>query len=286
MVKRGQRAGGRGGRLIRVAIAGLFASVLVATAAPGARAPTGIGASSVRQSTERWMPSRSMSWQWQLTGLPVDQTVDAAMYDIDLFDTSATLVASLHAAGRRVVCYMSAGTWEEWRPDAARFPASVLGAPLPEWPGERWLDIRRLDILRPLIEARMDLCRQKGFDAVEPDNVDAFSNASGFPLTAADQLRYNIWLSEAAHARGLSVGLKNDLEQVPALVGYFDWALVEQCFEYDECQLLAPFTRARKAVFAVEYTLPTAQFCAKARALGFNAMRKNLKLDAYRAACP
>jgi hypothetical protein len=162
----------------------------------------------------------------------------------------------------------------------------VLGAPLPEWPGERWLDIRRLDILRPLIEARLDLCRQKGFDAVEPDNVDAYSNRSGFPLTAADQLRYNVWLAEAAHARGLSVGLKNDLEQAEALAAHFDWALVEQCFEYDECQRLEPFTKARKAVFAVEYTLPIAEFCAKARALGFNAMRKNLKLDAYRAACP
>jgi hypothetical protein len=238
------------------------------------------------QPAQRWIPPPSTSWQWQLTELPVDQTVDAAMYDVDLFDTPAAIVASLHARGRKVVCYMSAGTWEEWRPDAARFPSSVLGAPLPEWPGERWLDIRRLDILRPLIEARLDLCRQKGFDAVEPDNVDAYSNRSGFPLTAADQLRYNVWLAEAAHARGLSVGLKNDLEQAEALAAHFDWALVEQCFEYDECQRLEPFTKARNAVFAVEYTLPIAEFCAKARALGFNAMRKNLKLDAYRAACP
>jgi hypothetical protein len=232
-----------------------------------------------------WIPAPATTWQWQLTGLPVDQRVDAAMYDVDLFDTPARDVASLHARGRKVVCYLSAGSWEEWRPDAARFPATVRGAALTGWPGERWLDIRRLDVLGPIMEARLDLCRQKGFDGVEPDNVDGYANASGFPLTAADQLRYNTWLAAAAHARGLSVGLKNDLEQVPALVAHFDWALVEECFEHDECHLLAPFTKAGKAVFAVEYALTTAQFCAQARALGFSAMRKRRELDAYREPC-
>lgn len=180
---------------------------------------------------------------------------------------------------------MSAGTWEDWRPDVAQFPASVLGNGLIRFAGERWLDIRRLDVLGPIMEARLDLCRQKGFDAVEPDNIDGFANQSGFPLTAADQLRYNIWLSTAAHARGLSIGLKNDLDQVDQLVGYFDWALSEQCFEYGECDRLAPFTRAGKAVFEVEYDLPIARFCDEALALNFNAMRKNLDLDVFRVPC-
>jgi hypothetical protein len=136
-----------------------------------------------------WVPAKSTSWQWQLTGLPVDQTIDATLYDIDLFDNPASVVASLHARGRRVVCYMSAGTFEDWRPDAGQFPSSVLGARVEGWAGERWVDIRQLDILRPLMEARMDLCRRKGFDAIEPDNVDGYANRSGFPLTAEDQLR-------------------------------------------------------------------------------------------------
>jgi hypothetical protein len=239
-----------------------------------------------RTTSPVWVPALSMSLQWQLTEPPIDQTIDAAVYDIDLFENPASVVASLHARGRRVICYMSAGTFEDWRPDAARFPASVLGARLEGWADERWLDIRRLDMLRPLMEARMDLCRQKGFDAIEADNVDGYANHSGFPLTAQDQLRYNIWLATAAHARGLSIGLKNDLEQAPALVAHFDWALAEQCFEHDECDRLAPFTRARKAVFDVEYNLSPAQFCGKARALGITAIRKNLNLDAFREACP
>jgi hypothetical protein len=231
-----------------------------------------------------WIPAPSTTWQWQLQGT-LNTTVDAAMYDIDLFDHAAAVVAGLHATGRKVVCYLSAGTWEDWRPDATQFPAAVLGSRVSGWPGERWLDIRRLDVLGPVMEARLDLCRQKGFDAVEPDNIDGYANNSGFPLTAQDQLRYNRWLAGAAHARGLSIGLKNDLDQVKDLVGQFDWALNEQCFQYKECGLLAPFTKAGKAVFVVEYNLATTEFCEQAVTLGFNAMKKNLSLDAFRAAC-
>jgi hypothetical protein len=235
--------------------------------------------------TAMWVPAPSTSWQWQLTGT-IDQSFDVAMYDIDLFDTPASVVASLHAKGRKVVCYMSAGTYENWRPDASAFPAAALGSNVSGWAGEKWLDIRRLDVLGPIMEARMDLCKQKGFDALEPDNIDGYTNRSGFPLTAQDQLTYNIWLANAAHARGLSIGLKNDLDQVQALVAHFDWALNEQCFEYNECNLLTPFVNAGKAVFVVEYNLGTAKFCDKAVALGFNALKKNLDLDASRTACP
>jgi hypothetical protein len=243
-----------------------------------------ISAENKRAAAAWWVPPASTSWQWQLTGR-IDLSVDVAMYDLDLDDTPASTVAALHARGRRVICYISAGTWEEWRPDAARFPSAVLGAGVDGWPDERWLDIRRIDLLAPIMEARLDLCRQKGFDGVEPDNVDGYANRPGFPLTGADQLRYNRWFAEAAHARGLSVGLKNDLDQVKALVDAFDFAINEQCFEYRECDMLEPFTAAGKAVFHVEYKLATSAFCNEAIALRFNSMRKRLALDAFREAC-
>src|SRR5947209_4215906 len=109
-----------------------------------------------------WTPGPNTSWQWQLTGT-VDQTVNVAMYDIDLFNNSAGVVASLHAQGRRAVCYMSAGSWEDFRPDAARFPESVKGKALDGFPNERWLDVRNLDVLGPIISARLDMCKSKGF---------------------------------------------------------------------------------------------------------------------------
>ena len=105
------------------------------------------------------------------------------MYDIDMFDHSSEVVASLQAKGRKVICYISAGSLEDWRPDADQFPKSVLGKSLEGWVGERWLDIRQIDLLAPIMTARMDLCKEKGFDGIEPDNIDGYINDTGFPLT-------------------------------------------------------------------------------------------------------
>jgi hypothetical protein len=235
----------------------------------------------------RWRPSPADTWQWQLSDLPVDVSVDAHVFDIDLFDADAELVATLHASGRRAVCYLSAGTFEGWRPDAALLRDDLRGRALDEPFGdERWLDIRQLSMLRPVMEARLDLCRSKGFDAVEPDNVDGYANDTGFPLTAEDQLTYNRFLADASHARGLSVALKNDLGQVDELVEWFDFAVNEECATYDECELLGPFAEAGKAVFHVEYDLELSDFCDETTALGFSSMRKGIELDAGRAPCP
>lgn len=232
-----------------------------------------------------WRPTVGLTWQLQLTG-PVDGAVDADVFDLDLFETPASTVADLQRRGRRVVCYFSAGSHEDWRSDAQRFPAAVLGKPLVGWPGERWLDVRRTDAILPVLEARLDLCRAKGFDGADPDNVDGYANDSGFPLTAAQQVRFNRLVAEAAHRRGLAVGLKNDLGQVGVLVDIFDFAVNEQCVEYDECAALAPFIAAAKPVFHVEYERRTATFCAQARRRRFASIRKRLELGAWRQTCP
>ena len=231
-----------------------------------------------------WVPEPLTSWQWQLQGR-IDTSVDVEMFDVDGFETSRSTVQELHDDGRSVVCYLSAGSWEEWRPDAAEFPASVRGASN-GWPGERWLDIRRLRVLGPIMQARLDICANKGFDAVEFDNVDGYQNRTGFPLTAADQLRFNVYLANQAHRRGLSGLLKNDLGQIRDLLPYFDAALNEQCFQYDECNRLRPFVSAGKAVFTVEYRLELEEFCPRAAELGFNSLKKKLRLDVWRRACP
>jgi hypothetical protein len=164
------------------------------------------------------------------------------------------------------------------------FPA-VLGKTLADWPSERWLDIRQVEGLAPVISHRLDLAVQKGCDGVEPDNLDGYVNDTGFPLTYADQLAYNSWLAEQAHTRGLSVGLKNDLDQVDDLQPYFDWALNEECFTYQECDRLTPFVDSGKAVFGVEYSLEPADFCPQANALAFDFLRKEPELGTWRLAC-
>ncbi len=231
-----------------------------------------------------WYPPLHLKWQWQLSG-KLDTRVSATVYDVDMFAAAAGQVRKLHRMGRHVVCYIDAGSWEDWRPDARRFPKSVIGKKLKGWPGERWLDIRQISILGPLIKNRLEKCKEKGFDAVEFDNVDGFQNATGFKLTAKDQLRYNVFLANLAHRRGLSVALKNDTDQVGRLLRYFDWSLDEQCFEYSECSKLMPFIRAGKPVFEVEYSLPRSRFCPRARKLGLDSMRKHLNLGPWLRRC-
>ncbi|MGI5354823.1 endo alpha-1,4 polygalactosaminidase [Streptomyces sp. CA-252508] len=235
------------------------------------------------QRAGRWQPVPGQPWQWQLSGR-LDPTVDVPVYDIDGFDHPASTVDDLHRRGRKVICYLSTGAWEDWRPDAGKFPAAVLGQGN-GWDGERWLDIRRTDVLGPLMATRLDMCRDKGFDAVEPDNMDGYDNRTGFPLTAADQLRYNRLIARLAHDRGLAVGLKNDLDQIPQLLGDFDFAVNEQCAEYDECPSLSPFVDAGKAVFHVEYELGTREFCPLAKRLRLSSMLKRYELDAWRKPC-
>ena len=232
---------------------------------------------------KRWQPRPGVAWQWQLSGR-LDTSVDVPVYDIDGFDHSKATVTALHDKGRKVICYISTGAWEDFRPDAKKFPKSILGKGN-GWKGERWLDIRRTDVLEPLMASRLDMCRAKGFDAVEPDNMDGYQNDTGFPLKAADQLRYNRLIAKLAHARGMSVGLKNDLDQIPALVSDFDFAVNEQCAQYDECDTLTPFIKANKAVFHVEYDLPTTSFCPNSRHLKLSSLLKKPELGAWRKAC-
>ena len=237
-----------------------------------------------RQQTP-WSPGPGLSFQWQLSDYPVDTSIAADVYDLDYQETPAELVAALHARGTRVVCYVSAGTWEAYRPDADAFPAEVIGLPLDDFPDERWLDVRRTDVLLPLLEPRVQTCRDKGFDAVEFDNVDGYANASGFPLTAADQLAFNEALAALARERRLTPVLKNDLEQAEELVGTFGMLLLEQCVEFDECDLAAPFLDRRLLVVDVEYDVTPAEGCPIAERLGITMIFKDLALDAPRTTC-
>ena len=168
-------------------------------------------------------------------------------------------------------------------------PTEVLGKEYQGWPGEKWLDIRQIDLLAPILRARLDDCAAKGFVGVEPDNIDAYTNKTGFPLSYADQLAFNIWLAEEAHLRGLSIGLKNDSEQVLDLLPFFDWAMTEDCFDQGWCEEMLPFIEAGKPVFAAEYTdtgFVLADICPLAREMGFSLILKNRKLDAFRETCP
>jgi hypothetical protein len=251
-----------------------------AVAARGAATPKANG----------WRPAVSDTWQWQLTGT-INTTYDVAVYDIDLFDTPDATLQSLHAQGRKIVCYFSAGSSEDWRPDFDQFKPSDMGKPLDGWKGERWLDIRSANVRR-IMAARLDLAATRGCDGVEPDNVDGYANKNGLNLTSDDQLDYNRYIADQAHQRGLAVALKNDLDQVAALEPAFDFAVNEQCNQYRECDKLKPFTTAGKAIFNAEYAAKykkaggQATLCAASRAASIRTLVLAKKLnDSYRYSC-
>lgn len=252
--------------------------------------------------SSRWLPgSGPIAWQWELdhplsvtsnTDMGIgDETYTGAaaatptVYDIDGFDNPASTVAALHARGDHVVCYIDVGTAENWRPDYSEFPAALLGSSN-GWPGENWLDTDPsgpdYSTLQSIMTARFEMCASKGFDAVEPDNMDGAENSTGFNITIAEQDQYDEWVANEVHSLGMSVAQKNYEDQSSVLEPYFDFVIEEQCFQYDDCSDLAPYSRAGKAVLEVEYQgqgSAPASFCPSANALDFDSVQFDLDLD-------
>lgn len=257
----------------------------------------------------RWTVPVDVAWHWMIDhALDVDDgkdmglvtpdgtrliTPEPTVYDIDWEYNSAATVAALHARGKKVICYVDVGVYEDYRPDKARFPKDVIGAKDSHWEASFWLDIRRTDVLLPIMEDRIRTCRDKGFDAVEPDEVDGYANESGFALTYADQLAYNRAIADLVHRYGMSVGLKGDIDQAADLAPAFDWTLNEQCYQFDECDVLASsFLANGKAVLVVEYDDPDVGYrvdldriCPAAATSGFVTMKMPLALDGGRWPC-
>jgi hypothetical protein len=205
------------------------------------------------------------SWQWQIDGKTIDETVldgvtnPKKMYDVDLFATDPSVIARLHRKNITVICYMETGGWESYRPDAGAYPAGVLGNVVSGYPDERFVDIRKTDVLRPILAARLDLAAAKGCDGIEPDLDDTYNGyQTGFALTMDDQLTFNKMVADLAHERMLSVGLKNGASNggtfETKMEQFTDWALNEQCNQFAECDGYRVYVAHGKAVFQVEYT--------------------------------
>lgn len=222
-------------------------------------------------------PIANTSWHVQLDGA-LNLPPDVQLYDIDLFDTPASTIANLRAQGKTVICYFSAGTYENWRPDANAFPTAARGKNVDGWKGEQWLDINNPQIMA-IMNARLDLAQQKGCSGVDPDNVDGFTQKSGFTITRAQQVSFLTALSTQAHARGLSIGLKNAMDIILDVGHLYDFAINESCLKYKECGTYALFVATGKPVFAIDYSGYSKAKCAKAAAAGINVQfyKKNLK---------
>lgn len=233
-----------------------------------------------------WKPTtdKPIDWHWQLSEdftYPRDVIANVKVYDIDGEKATADTVAKLHALGPdvKVICYFDAGVYENYRSDASSFTAhpEMIGAKDTGWDGSFWLDIRRTDILLPIMENRVkNWCQAKGFDAIEPDETEVWSNNSGFPLTKADNNTYNQLIAGLAHKYNLAVALKGNTTEAAELVSYFDFSINEQCWQYSECDNMKSFLNANKAVFNIEYN--TDPDCTQANAMHMNSARRDLDL--------
>jgi hypothetical protein len=257
-----------------------------------------------------WEPgTQPIEWQWEIDhALNINSTKDMGtsatlytgapapkptVYDIDMFMNPPSTITYLHSQGDTVICYLDTGAYETYRPDASQFPKSVIGNST-GWNGEYWLDTSQVTILRPIMDARIALAASKGCDAIEPDQMDGWDgNNSGFPLTQADGQNWDEIITNDIHAAGMSAGFKNQIE----IAGWAadtlgaDWALNEQCNQYNECSGYPPdgglpeFIKDGKAVFQVEYSKAAAKFCPADNAADYNGMKMPLDLTGGRTPC-
>jgi hypothetical protein len=246
-----------------------------------------------------WQPTAGTTFQIQLsqvmtstTGLPAG----IQAYDVDLFDTPASIIAGLKTAGKKVICYFSAGTAENWRTDFSKFQAADLGTEMTDWEGEFWLHTPNANV-RAIMVARLQLAKAKGCDGVDPDNLDvySYSGTSGFTdLTTATTINYVTYLAGQAHALGLAIGLKNAGEIIPTIQPLLQWVVTEQCADYNECDIYKPFATAGKPVFNIQYPFAgnnkktavtdamKAKYCTGGSNVpGFSNIMKHMNLDSW-----
>jgi len=224
------------------------------------------------------------SWHIQLQG-KINESYNVQMYEIDLFESTKDLIKRLKDKKIKVTCYFNGGAWESYREDEKDFPLEVLGMVMDNYPDEKWLDIRN-ELLKPIMENRLDKAVLKGCDGVDPDNMNGYVNKTGFNLTYKDQLKYNKYMAKEAKKRGLLIALKNDLLQVNDLVDDYDFHVNEECFEFNECDKLKPFILQNKPVYNIEYKKEYIEneelresICKKSKALNFSTLFLDLELD-------
>lgn len=241
--------------------------------------------------TDWWKPKAGVSFDWNLGTVSQNDSYSTDVVDVDAFETSKETVAALHAKGKKVIAYVSVGTLENTRTDGNLLPAEVIGKIYPEWPEEKWLDIRQIDKMKPWLISRFTKIQEKGFDAIEPDNIDGYSSNTGFSIGIEDTKKFCDYIITLAHSMGLGIGQKNVGELSEEYSSKFDWALTEDAFKQGWQDDMKPYIALNKPVFAVEYTDKTSQktfeqdVCPKSKSMKYSAILKHRKLDKWVSFC-
>lgn len=246
------------------------------------------------------LPTPGTSWNYVLhapIAHPSEIDSRISVWGIDLVDNNATSISTMKNKGANIICYFSAGSYEDWRPDESLFKPQDLGNDLDGWPGEKWLDIRSKNV-RDIMIARLNLAVEKGCNGVDPDNVDGYDNDNGLDLQEADSIDYITFLANEAHKRNLTISLKNAGTVAPMVLTCIDFSVNEQCLVYHECATYAIFIDNKKPVFHVEYPKgddvnnndPVSDtvknsICKDSTSTGFSTIIKNINLDEFIQQC-
>lgn len=166
--------------------------------------------------TSIWQPPVGAFWQIILS-LPVSPPYPkVSILELDLFTANKSTISALTSQNIKSICYFSAGSYEDWRPDASFFHPSDYGNPLQGWPGEYWLNTSSPNV-RNIMTTRLDLAASIGCNRVDPDNTDGYGpdNDSGLNLTQNTAVDYINFLATEAHNRNLSSALRTALPSSP-----------------------------------------------------------------------
>ncbi|MEU6348036.1 endo alpha-1,4 polygalactosaminidase [Streptomyces sp. NPDC047072] len=196
------------------------------------------------------LPPKHVAWDYQIGGAyPPAAGVQVVSRGYD----------SAPAPGLYNICNINAyqaesGEESDWDPDLLLRDGAGKVVYDKDW-NEAVLDIRtaaKRQRIATRLNGFIDSCAKEGYKAVEPDNYDSFTRFPAY--LKADQAEALMkQLSAHAHAKGLAIAQKNTVELVSdrKAVG-LDFAIVEECGQYDECGAFADAFDDN--VFVVEYT--------------------------------
>ncbi|WP_326949100.1 MULTISPECIES: endo alpha-1,4 polygalactosaminidase [unclassified Amycolatopsis] len=162
------------------------------------------------------------------------------------------------AAGLYNICYVNAfqsqpGAEGEWG-DLLLRDANGNVVVDEDW-DEALLDLHTADKrtrVAAKVNAWVDDCAARGYQAIEPDNYDSFTRSRGL-LSDSDAQAYIRLLSAHAHQKGLAIGQKNTSELAgQRQANGLDFAIAEECGQQKNCGEFTPAFGDH--VIVIEYT--------------------------------
>ncbi|OUM60836.1 glycoside hydrolase family 114 protein, partial [Piromyces sp. E2] len=171
---------------------------------------------------------------------------------VDVHSTSASRVRELKNHGKKVICYFSGGSYEDFRPDENKLEG-YMGSKLHGW-DEYYVDIRK-SAVKSVMKSRIALAHQKGCDGIEVDNMDVCKNDHKLHLSESNCVEFGKYLADVAHSYDLAIGLKNSAFIMRRIADVYDFAINESCYTSGKnChEYRKYFLDKGKAVFSINY---------------------------------